>query len=96
MIGMAGDDKNRGSLIVNMRTEPQEDKSPKSADMGLKSAASQILSAIQSGDADTLTDGLKSFINLCNMQEKEGKLRHEMSEGESPKQESRNRIGKGY
>lgn len=99
MIGMAGDDKNKGSLIVNMDSTPAEKGQPHNPNAGLLSAAKQILSAIQSNDSDTLTHGLKSFINLCNMQDKQGKFEDELKEGQKgvdQKLESRNRTGKGY
>ena len=99
MIGMAGDEKNKGSLIINMKSYPAEKGQPNNPDMGLLSAAKQIMSAIQANDPDTFSSSLKSFINMCNMKEKQSGFESELKEGQSgvdQKLESRNRIGKGY
>lgn len=99
MIGMSGDDKNKGSLIVNMKKQPAEEGQPHNPNSGLVHAAQKIISAIQSNDSDTLAHVLKSFVNLCSMQaEKEG-FEDELKKGQSgvdQQLESRNRIGKGY
>lgn len=99
MIGMAGDDKNKGSLIVNMNKQPAEEGQPHNPNAGLVHAAKNIISAIQSNDSDTLAHNLKSFVNMCTMQAKQNKLEEELKQGQSGVNkdlESRNRIGKGY
>jgi len=67
-IGMMGDDKNRGSLIANMREMPAEKGNPHNPDMGLLHAAERMLEAINANDKDTLVSVLKSFIRMVSMQ----------------------------
>ena len=99
MIGMMGDDKNKGSLIVNMNSQPAEEGQPHNPNMGLVHAANKIISAIQSNDADSLTHSLKSFVNMCIMQSKQNNLEDELKKGQTGVDqdlEKRNQTGKGY
>lgn len=83
MIGMAGDDKNRGSLIVNIRQAPSEVGSPVNPDMGLVSACDEIISAINANDSSTLSKALKSFFNMAMMQMKKNDLEGDLKKGQA-------------
>lgn len=67
MIGLAGDVKNRGSLVANFgKKSPVDAGLPRNPDSGLVSAAQLILEAVQSGRPEDLSDALKTFVKMCN------------------------------
>lgn len=70
MLGMAGDGKNNGSLIINIDRQPEELGAVHNPDMGLVSNGREIMQAIKANDADSFTRHLKSFINICIMESK--------------------------
>ena len=49
---------------------PGQEEEPQ-GDMGLESAAEEIMSAVKSGDAKGLVDALKSFMDMCESSEPE-------------------------
>ncbi len=74
MIGLQGDAKNTGSLIVNSNSAPAQEGATHNPRLGLSYAAEAILKAIDSRDKDSLTSALESFVkmayDLSEMEEK--------------------------
>lgn len=64
--GLLNDEKKVAALIVGSPEKKEE--GPKEM-VGLDAAAEDILSAIKSGDAKTLVGALKSFYEMCEMEE---------------------------
>ncbi len=76
MIGLQGDSKNNGSLIVNMdEVKPAEIGQPPNPHSGLLSAADEILAAFDSRSRDKLAHALNAFLNIAqnlgSMEQKE-------------------------
>lgn len=66
MIGLQGDAKNTGSLIVNSNNEaPAHAGATHNPRLGLTYASDAILKAFDSRDRDGLTMALESFIKMC-------------------------------
>lgn len=78
MLGMAGDGKNTGSLIINIDHKPEGEEKKNNSDTGLVSSGREIMQAIRANDADSFTRHLKSFINVCIMESKRGNSMEKM------------------
>ena len=83
MMGDEGKKKSMISIIMGKSkpsapVESEEDHSNEEGDMGLESAAEEILSAIEAKSAKDLVAALENFIELCDKEE----------ESESPETES--------
>lgn len=60
------DKKILGAILMAKKPSSLPDSEPKDdSDMGLESASSDILDAIDSKDSKALSDALKSFVEMC-------------------------------
>jgi hypothetical protein len=80
------DGKKGLALLVASKMGKSMEEAPKSEDggeqdssMGYKSAAEEILKAVESKDSSMLVEALKSFVDMCSS---EPEQREEQSEGE--------------
>lgn len=75
MLGMFGDKKNNAQIIISKLKLGEEKESkmeePKKEDGITKKIAEELMAAIESKNADSLAQSLKSFIYACN-EENEG------------------------
>jgi len=84
MIGLMGDAKNTGQLIVNSSEAPAEMGEPHNSDMGLLSATDEIMSAFDKRDREALKMALQSFVKMTLYKsEKKEEQKPEMEKMES-------------
>jgi hypothetical protein len=62
---MSGMDKKPKRPEYSVEVESEDDEDDVDADLGLESAAEDIMSALDRGDAKKLAMALKSFMDLC-------------------------------
>lgn len=64
MIGLAGDAKNTGSLIVNGGQAPAQMGQVHNPRAGLMNAAQQIMQSLDETDRDSFMQALEAFVNM--------------------------------
>lgn len=77
--GLLNDEKKVAALIVGEPSKKEE--GPKEM-VGLDAAAEDIISAVKSGDPKLLVGALKSFYEMCEMEEESKEEESEILEGE--------------
>jgi hypothetical protein len=79
MLGMKDPKKLSAVIVAKMKGDKEEmsdkpmteDGAEMSPNLGLESAAEEIMSAVKSGDSKLLVDALKSFVEMCDYSEEE-------------------------